>query len=697
MKKFYGLLALLLLILGPSTYYLNAQADPDAQQGLIPSKDQVKATRTIVGIMESDLYNSSRLDNQRSSDLLDTYIDILDHSRLYFYASDIAEFETYRFSLDDALRAGDLSPAYIIYERYRQRSIERLRHLIKIANGDLNKIDFTIDEYLETDRKDAAWPKDRASMDELWRKRFKAEILSQKLSDKELPAIQETLINRYTNQLKRLDQTKSEDVFQTYINALTTTYDPHSQYFSPRVSENFKINMSLKLQGIGAMLRSEHEFTKIVRLIPGGPAEKSGLINPSDRITGVGQGSQGPIEDVIGWRLDDVVDLIRGPEGSIVRLEVIPATATDDHVRKVISITRDTVKLEEQAASGSVITSEQDGHEYKLGIIEIPSFYADFEAYKNDDPNYRSTTRDVRRILEELGPIDGLIIDLRNNGGGSLEEVKTLTGLFIESGPIVQVKHKDRRVLGGNPEVKYDPDVKIVYSGPLVVMTNRMSASASEIFAGAIQDYGRGLIVGSQTFGKGTVQQIYPLVHGQIKFTSAKYYRISGESTQHRGVIPDITFPPIYNKDDIGESSYPTALPWDTIRGRGYQSFGDISPLLPELQKRHQSRTAADPDFVFLNELIDQRQQQLERSQISLNEAQRRKELADIQSWQLETINKRRQANSLPPLKALDEETPIMDQLLDNEENDFLLSEGGRILIDFIGLSGTPQTASVNK
>ena len=402
-------------------------------------------------------------------------------------------------------------------------------------------MDFTSDEEFLLDRSDSPWATSDEQLDELWKKRIKLSVLNLRLADKEHDKIQETLLKRYQNQLRMTSQTRREDVYQLYINSFTETYDPHTQYFSPRNTENFNINMSLSLEGIGAVLQQDVEFTKVVNLVTAGPADKSGLLKPNDKIIGVGQGAEGEIVDVIGWRLSDVVQLIRGKKNTIVRLDIIPADAEALNSR-IIQITRNTVKLEEQTASSRIIELEQHSETHRLGIIEIPTFYSDFKALKSGDRNYRSTTRDVQRLLKELvtEKVEGVIIDLRNNGGGSLEEARNVTGLFIDRGPIVQIRYKNSRVY----KMK-DNYPGSIYDGPLAVVVNRLSASASEIFAGAIQDYQRGIIVGTPTFGKGTVQTIVPLPssHGQLKLTQAKFYRISGDSNQHKGIIPDIIYP----------------------------------------------------------------------------------------------------------------------------------------------------------
>jgi len=558
----------------------------------------------------------------------------------------------------------------------------------------IDKLDFTKNESLQIERKDAPWARNTKELDQLWHKRLKNDVLNLKLAGKDMKEIQELLHKRYNNQYKRISQTNSEDAYRIFMNALTLSYDPHTQYFSPRATENFNIRMKLSLEGIGAMLQAEDEYTKVTRVIPAGPADKAGLLKANDRIIGVGQGNNGDIVDVIGWRLDDVVDLIRGPKNTVVRLAILQGNAADASKRKIISITRDTVKLEEQAASKKVIEVDSYGEKYKLGVITIPKFYIDFDAASRGDPNYKSTTRDVKLLLKQLKQehVAGIIIDLRDNGGGSLREVNELTGLFIKEGPTVQVRSTSGRVY-----VHEDDDPEIDYSGPLAVLVNRLSASASEIFAGAIQDYHRGIVIGTQTYGKGTVQAMMPLNHGQITLTQQKFYRISGNSTQNRGVIPDIELPSLYNVNEIGESSLEGALPWDRIRPAKYQTYADFSAILPRVTALHKQRVSKDPDYRYLvktNKLIEQRRQ---ITAVSLNEEVRRKEQQELEQQQLQLENERRLAKGMKAIKSLDELDKKDHEVSDEEpmaknEPLPLLMESGHILVDMIHLN-QPQFA----
>ena len=678
----------LALVLGFSALPLAAKTTTATNWDYLqPDRDQVIASLNVVELLKRHHYNKPPLNDERSIQIYDNYLKLLDPSRSYFTAADIAEFNQWRTKFDDLLKSGDLEPGFTIYRRHLTRLQERLDFaLAELAKG-VDKIDFSVDEDLQVDREKAPWAKDRAELDELWRKRVKDEVLRLKIAGKETKDIQELLTKRYKNQLKRLKQTRGEDVFQTYINAFATTYDPHTTYLSPDNAENFDINMSLSLEGIGAVLQSDNEHVKVVRLVPAGPAEKSKQIAPADKIVGVAQGKDEMV-DVIGWRLDEVVKLIRGPKGSTVRLEVIPASnPPSDQTSKVVTITREAVKLEEQAAKKKVLHLTQDGRDYKLGLIELPAFYLDFKAFRAGDPNYKSTTRDVKRLLDELQAekVDGVVIDLRNNGGGSLQEATELTSLFIEQGPTVLVRNADGRV-----DVLADENKGIYYNGPLAVLVNRLSASASEIFAGAMQDYHRALILGGQTFGKGTVQTIQPLNHGELKLTLAKFYRVSGQSTQHQGVIPDITYPDVMDTKDIGESALPAALPWDSIRPAITPELDPIKPFLSELKARHDQRTAKDPDFVFTRDRLTLAKKLMAETTVSLNEQTRRARQADVEAKQLALENNRRQAKGEEPLKELEKEDedalPVADEK-STPEDDAYLAESGRILLDYLGLN----------
>ena len=621
---------------------------------LVPMPVHAETTRNITDALASRHYVSTTLDDALSTKIYAAYLEDLDPSKSYFLASDIAEFDSLRLQLDDALSRGDVTPAYRIFNRYHQRVIDRFEQVITMLEAGLDQFDFTINEALPLERKEEPWATTPEELDELWRKRVKNAVLNLKLSDKETDKIQDVLLKRYRNRLTRTLQTNSEDVFQLYMNSFTRTYDPHTQYFSPRTSENFNINMSLSLEGIGAVLQQEDEFTKVVSLVPAGPADKSRQIYPDDRIVAVGQGPDGEMVDVIGWRLDEVVQLIRGKKDTIVKLDVIPANAKDSTI-KVVNIVRNTVKLEEQSAKSEIIEVEQFGRKHKIGIIDIPTFYVDFQALQEGNKDYKSTTRDVQELLVSLMAegVEGVVIDLRDNGGGSLQEARTLTGLFIDRGPTVQVRNNGNRV-----DILNDRDIRTVYAGPLGVLVNRLSASASEIFAGAIQDYDRGVIIGNQTFGKGTVQTLLPLNQGQLKLTAAKFYRISGESTQHKGIVPDVDFPLDYDPESIGESTLASPLPWDKIQATSYRAKSNVSQLKTELINLHNARVKNDPEFAYFREASAYRQERSKQTSISLSEAARRQEKKDADAFWLGLENSKRQQQGLPAIASLDELNP---------------------------------------
>jgi len=687
MKHLFPSTALALFIgLGVLPFSANTFA-ANSWDNLQPDRDEVIASLNVVELLKRHHYSKPPLDDARSAIIYDSYLKLLDPSRSYFLASDIAEFDKWKFQFDDFLKSGDLNPGFIIYKRYLDRVKSRLDFALAELNKGVDSLDFNAKETLEIDRKDAPWLKTEAELNNLWRKRIKDEVLRLKIAGKEPAKIQELLTKRYKNQLSRLDQTRSEDIFQAYINTFAMSYDPHTNYLSPDNAENFDINMSLSLEGIGAVLQSDNDQVKIVRLVPAGPADKTKQVAPADKIIGVAQGDKEMV-DVIGWRLDEVVKLIRGPKGSVVRLEVIPASnAPNDQTSKIVSITREAVKLEEQAAKKSILNLKQDGKNYKLGVIEIPAFYLDFKAFRAGDPNYKSTTRDVKKLLTELQKekVDGVIIDLRNNGGGSLQEATELTSLFIDKGPTVLVRNADGKV-----DVLEDENPGAFYKGPMALLVNRLSASASEIFAGAMQDYHRALIVGGQTFGKGTVQTIQPLNHGELKLTLAKFYRVSGQSTQHQGVLPDVAFPSIIDTKEIGESALPEAMPWDTIRPAIKPAVDPFKPYIDKLKAEHEARVAKDAEFIFIRDKLALAEKLMAEKTVSLNEAERRAQHADIDAKQLVMENARRQAKGEAPLKEMkkeDEDALPVEPEKTKPEDDAYLSETGRILLDYLKLT----------
>ncbi|MEO6699616.1 MAG: carboxy terminal-processing peptidase [Paraperlucidibaca sp.] len=669
------------------------------RKNLSPTADQAKASRLVARQLSVLHYNKTPLNDALSVDIWTRYLSDLDGQHVYFLASDITQFKAQRLRLDDELKAGDLDPAFAIFNRYQQRANERFQFVLTSLEKNRKAVlNFAGNERLLNDRKDAPWVTNKAEMNTLWLNRLRSAALSLKLDGKSGDEIIETLTRRYRSQLKALSQNRSEDAFSLFMNSLTETYDPHTSYFSPRSSENFNINMSLQLEGIGAVLQTEDEYTKVVRLVPAGPADKSRQLKPNDKIVAVGEGDK-DLVDVIGWRIDEVVELIRGPKGTTVRLQVIPS-GSDDGARKIISLVRNTVALEDQAASKKIIEVTRNGEAKRIGVIKLPAFYADFQGQQNGDPDYRSTTRDVRKLIDELkqARVQGLILDLRNNGGGSLSEVNDLIGEFITTGPTVQVRDARGRVetLGdGNPDVGY--------SGPLVVMTNRLSASAAEIFAGAIQDYGRGLVVGSTSFGKGSVQSIRDLGHGQLKITEAKFYRISGASTQNKGVEPDIHLPEMFNPKEIGESALPHAMPWDTIRPSRYQQLNDWKGKLDALEQSSKLRQAKSPDIRYLNEQIKLLADLKAQNTSSLNEKIRLSEKQAMDERRLAIENRRRAAKKQALLKTwseaekqLEAQNPDNDPNFERPEEQALLSEAAEVLIDSQQLSTSAQAMPGN-
>jgi len=657
---------------------------------LAPTTTHEITTIEVLEKLQVMHFSSVAIDDDLSSKLFDEYLSSLDPNRAYLSQQDIAEFSSYRFKLDNLLKRGNLDAAFALFNRYQQRYIERVEKNIKLLE-DPSNFDFTLDEQLVIDRSELPWLETEQEFDDLWRRTLKYQLLSLKLAGKTLEESTEQLVKRNKNNLDRSIQIVADDVFQLFVNSLTSQYDPHTSYFSPRTTENFNISMSLSLEGIGAVLQREDEFTKIVRIVKGGPADKQGELNAADRIVSVAQGSDGEFVDVVGWRLDEVVDLIRGPKDSVVKLEVIPADS-DEGARNIVTITRNKVKLEDQSAQKKVVeTVDANGDIVKVGVIQIPAFYIDFEALRNGDPEYKSTTRDVQNLLNELiekDNIEGLIVDLRGNGGGSLQEANALTGLFIEAGPTVQIRKASNRVLRQGKRIPTD-----FYDGPLVVMIDRLSASASEIFAGAIQDYKRGIIVGEQSFGKGTVQSLAPLEAGQLKLTESKFYRVSGESTQHRGVIPDIHYPVSLDHSKVGESALDAALPWDTIHPVRHYTYNLDEKAVAAARIAHDKRIENDPDFVFVEKRYQEMVQRAERKTLPLNleklkalrEADRQK-LRDLENERRkakgeellseEEIQEMVAAEVEPPAPATDEEEDA------EEPTDFYLEEAARIMSD---------------
>lgn len=667
---------------------------------LKPSAEQTKAVTDLVEKLNKEHYRDQELNDALSSRYLDEYLKSLDGSKNFFLQADINEFEKYRKTFDDDYKKGQLANSFIIYNRFNKRMSERLEKVIKELDDPKTKFDFDTEESIVIDREKAAWPATAAEADKLWHQYLKSNLLNSMLSEKTLEESKTTLRKRYANQLRRLKQQTPEEAFSVMMNSLTTLYDPHTNYLSPENAENFDISMSLELQGIGAVLQSDEDYTKVSSLVVGGPAQKQGQLKPNDKIVSIAQGVDGEFVDVVGWRLDEVVKLIRGPKGTIVRLEVMPSDPTAT-ANKQITIKRETVKLEDQAAKKAVFEIKNGDSTFKLGVIDIPTFYMNFEAYQKGDPNYKSTTRDVYNLLNELNKekVDGIIIDLRDNGGGSLPEAAMLTDLFVDPGPVVQIRQSDDTV--SRNYRAYQP---AVYRAPVAVLINRLSASASEIFAGAIQDYGRGIVIGSTTFGKGSVQNLVDLKHGRLKITEAKFYRISGDSTQHRGVIPDVSLPSLLDPDEIGESSYDNALPWDRIHPAPHQNYYNISKFLPRIETAHQERLAQDPEFIYLNKQSEIFKEAAAKKEVSLRLATRKEEQKQLENRMLIMENELRKAKGETPYadyaalkadKGGDDSEAEPEQEKNKEINpkeDPYLMEAGHILADFIGQVKAPES-----
>lgn len=682
---------------------VNPRPDPVSTGGLAPLEVHGAAARGIVERLQGH-YRQLRFDDSLSEKVFNRYLRDLDPQRLYFLQEDIQAFDRYRLVMDDQLRKGDLAAGYDIFNLYQQRVSERLEYLLAKLEKGLDELDFDTDGSVLLDRSEEPWAASPEAMDDIWERRLLNAVLSMRLDGVEDDEIADRLKRRYSSQLNRIRQNGPEDVFQIYINALTQTFDPHTSYFTPHNSENFNISMSRSLEGIGAVLQAEDEYTKVVRLVPGGPAAKAGQLKPADRIVGVAQEDQ-EIVNVIGWRLDEVVNLIRGPKGTSVRLEIIPAGSASEHNTRVVVIERNKVMLEEQAAQKRVIEIERsDDEPLRLGVIRIPAFYLDFDAYHRGDANYTSTTRDVSRLLQALNDeepgIDGLVIDLRNNGGGSLHEATQLVSLFIGGGPTVQVRDARGRV-----QVERDKVPGSLYSGPMAVLVNRFSASASEIFAGAMQDYGRAVIVGDYTFGKGTVQTLLPLGHGQLKLTQAKFYRVSGSSNQHLGVVPDVELPYLVDREEIGESALPNALPWDKIDPTQYKPHFNLTPLFSTLREQHDQRLEVNPEFVYVREQLALLQEQREKKAVSLNEKLRRQEQERLENRRLAIENNRRKATGeellkdMAELRALDEQRTLDPESGNDGEDDSpdpYLLETGQVLADLVQLLQDKQVAKSN-
>ena len=638
-----------------------------ASESIETEDGQSSLYREIFERLASQHYRSQEIDDALSDRYLEEYINTLDSGKNYFLQSDIDEFEKWRLKLDDLSKRGDIKPGFIMFNRVRDRAMTQLEKNITLLEDENYVFDFETSDSIMFDPELRSWFKTQQEASKFWEKRLVDSMIRLLLNEKNEADARELLIKRYRNQIKQFEQRDSQDVLQLYTNALASLYDPHTSYFSPRTNENFQINMSLSLEGIGAELSTEDDYTKINRIVPGGPADLHGVLKAEDKIVGVGQAEE-DIVDVIGWRIDDVVALIRGAKDTTVRLQFIPSKG-DSSNTKTITIVRDKVKLENKSAQSKILDVVHEGQTYKLGVIDIPAFYMDFEAYRDRDPNYKSTTRDVYKLVEELkdAGVDGIVVDLRSNGGGSLYEATSLTDLFIDYGPVVQIRDSDMRVQRNQRAYR-----RAAYNGPLLVMINRLSASASEIFAGALQDYGRALVVGSQSFGKGTVQDITALSSGQLKMTVSKFYRVSGDSTQHRGILPDISFPSVHDLDEVGESHQDNALPWDSIHRVPHQTKDELKGFIGPLTESHLERRKEDPDFASLIERIELSDSWAQEKSLSLNLEERR---IRSESWDLglfEIENRRLIAKGEVPFDTL-EAWRLSDEV--DEENDTELLE----------------------
>ncbi len=664
---------------------------------------QTKITKIINYLIDKSHFRKVSLDNGFSEKVLDRFVNQLDPAKRFFLQEDIDQFQTIKYEFDNYIRLGALEPAYAIFKIFRARVTQRIEYALHRLN---QPFDFTLNEQFLLDTKEAVWAQSEAELRDYWRKRIKNDIINLRLARKADNAsghetddtILKTLRNRYTHIARRTRQFNADDVFQSFINAYVMTIEPHTSYYSPRGAENFKINMRLSLDGIGAVLQTDNEYTLVRRIIAGGPADLAGELKSDDRIIGVGQENE-EIVDIIGWRLDDVVDLIRGPKGSTVTLNILPGEHGLNGKPQTITILRNKIRLEEQAAKKRVLRVETEQAQAKIGVIDLPSFYRDFDG-KIYDSNYRSTTRDVRKLLTELKDenIDGLIIDIRGNGGGALAEAVELTGLFIPEGPVVQVKNSS-----GYVQIDRDLDPEIIYDGPLLVLVDRYSASASEIFAGAIQDYNRGLIIGEATFGKGTVQHLVALNRyvsgaekdlGQIKITIAQFFRINGDSTQHRGVIPDIIWHTSDKKADSGERAFKNAIPWRHIDEASFVPFQpplDVE-ILNQTQLKHTSRVTGNPefDYVLAVNQINQRNRQKKVTPLNQEERRENNRQRDLELLALE--NNKRKALGQSTFSSIDLLHANQDSRDKNAENksfsdkkpDIFLLESGKMLADFV-------------
>jgi len=699
-KKLY-----FVLVLGAAVACHAAPSKPikvDGSNDLQPDARQNLVCKEVASLISKYNYKKVDLNDSLSAVIYDRYIKKLDPDHNYLLASDVKAFANFKLQLDDDLKAGNLNDVFYMFNVFQKRYLDLIK--LSIAHIDDN-FDYAKDETFTYDREDMPFVATQQELNELWIKRVKYDLLNLKLASPDMAKNKETLKKRYENLLSQSNKLSNQEVFQTFMDAFTEAVDPHTNYFNPFNAAQFNMEMSRSLEGIGATLTFENEYVTISTLVPGGPADKSHQLSPKDRIVGVAQGKDGEYQNIVGWRLDNAIALIRGPKGTTVKLQILPAGSSAGGKLKIVEIVRDKIVIQDELAKKEIRTYNSNGKTVKIGIIDIPAFYVDNNGMQSGDPNYHSTTRDVNRILDTLKNehVDGIVLDLREDGGGSLAEAISLTGLFIKEGPVVQVKDTRAKI-----EVDSDDDPSIAYNGPLAVLVDRFSASASEIFTGALQDYGRAVVLGTQTYGKGSVQTEIDLdkvidpsladmvnkltggskpraagtesTFGQLNLTIAKFYRITGNSTQRHGVTPDITFPSVIPLDKYGEDTEPSAMPFDVIPKSDYTKFGDLSSVIPQLKKLHDDRMSTSDSYKYLlQDVADFKKHDAERS-ITLNETELKKQRDDDEQKTFDRDNLQRVALGLQPLKK-GETKPK------NEDLDFVKIEAGQIMTDFININ----------
>jgi len=662
------------LILGATSYTINA--DTHLPPPLTSTPEQGKITQEILQFIEHQHYQTREINDDFAADVYQQYLEVIDPQRIYLSKEDLKAYQHLSTKLDEQLSKGQLAPLVDLFNLMQQRRLQAVDFNLDWLQDENSSFDFKHQEELAIKANEHPRQANLAALQNLWRKLLKNQFINGLIEDETTAQIRSRLLKRYENQAKRLAQVDERDMFTSIANSITMVTDPHTTYLSPRNVEDFNIDMSLSLEGIGAVLQRENDYTKIVRIVVGGPADKAGQLEATDYIIGVAQQGEEMV-DVVGWRLDDVVNLIRGPKGSVVGLHVLKRGDLQTHP-ELLKITRNKVKLEDQAATQEIVELETDIGPIKIGVIKLPTFYFDFEGYRRGDKDYRSTSRDVFHLVAELreAEVDGIIVDLRNNGGGSLIEANQLTGLFIEQGPTVQVKNNN-----GHIEKHQDRNSTLIYAGPMAVLVNRISASASEIFAAAMQDYQRALIVGGQTYGKGTVQTLTNLSQGQIKYTQAKFYRVTGASTQHKGVTPDITLPTLIDHSRIGESNLDYALPWDQVAALDHPRYINLPQIVPMLQEQQEQRSQADPDFAYVMHVKNYRDK--EQDMISLQLATRETAWQEEKQWYLDAINQLRKKQGLVTIDDVEDH----DFDYETAENDPYIQATSQVLLDWIRLA----------